>query len=299
MIEARDLGYISQAQSVELNFTGPCNVTFVLTEHAFTTIDLEIFDPVAQENVQGAFVNLTDTDAQPTTGPMQRLTGYPGWANFTDDVGLGNYSVTVSRPGYATLVQVYSGIGWGPGSIIRTIDLTAVGYVRLFAWVRDANTSYSIRGAEVTVGLDWSTFSDPYGNASLPPYEVPGGSYFVVANATGYYPWSSPGTESFCSVGVTTRNAADCTGRFTNLTIWLRPTPKIPCNSSDPTCQKSTTGTQTKGNFSLLPFASGPEWPFFVFPPLFFVGALVYFLATRRTQERSRSRRVAVAPARG
>ena len=264
--------YFPGLQLAHLPYTGSLNLTFDLSQRPLSSVDVRVYDSFTGLVAPLASVNLTNTDPLPTTQGSIELTLRSGWANFTN-LGYGNYTITAYHSGYSTSplpTQYLHPLGWGAFRIV-TLYLNPLPYCYAFFEVRDRNTSAPISGAEVLIDFAYAGYTNAQGTVSFPLPELPGGDYEVVASAQGYYDWQSPFPYVFPS------------GRHFALNITLLPAPKVNCTSpSMPGCHQTNSGQYTRGNFSILPFASGPWWPFLVLPPIFLLGALAYFLLTRR-----------------
>ncbi|MDE1820180.1 MAG: hypothetical protein KGJ23_07445 [Euryarchaeota archaeon] len=284
VIRASALLYFSETKVEALNYTGQLNVSFFLLEKTFGQVRVHLRDLYTGLSVPAAAVNLTNFDPTPTTAGGSLPTPSSGWANFTD-VGLGNYTLTAYHSGYhLSPTIVLRNFTWGQVAW-ENVSLWPFPYATIYAEVRDRNTSAPISGALVLIGDAYSSLSNSAGNATFPLPDVPGGFYEVIASARGYYDWYSNGAMDFPG------------GHHTDLTIWLLPAPKRNCTSpSEPGCIIDHNGTYTKGNFSLLPFAAGPWWPFLLLPPLFLLGALAYFVVTRKREEGRRPPGVVLLP---
>lgn len=280
--------YFSGSQTVHLNYTGMLNVTFLLKAKVLGAFRVHVTDLFTGLAVPSASVNVTNLDPVPTTPGGSRLTSSSGWSNFTG-MGYGNYTLSAFHTGYRPSAALsVPDFTWGE-VFWKNLSLVPFPYSSLYALVLDKNTSKPIDHAELLVGFAYAGYTNAVGNASLvpPSVDIPGGNYEVVASAPGYYDWASSYLVPF-PIG----------GHVTLPTIYLPPAPKRNCTSpSQPGCNPNNNGTYTKGNFSLLPFASGPWWPFLLLPPLFLVGALAYFVATRKREEGRRPPGVVVVPA--
>ncbi len=280
--------YFSAVQVLHLNYTGVLNATFFLKERVLGAFRVHVSDQFTGLAVPSASVNVTNVDPIPTTPGGTGVTLHSGWANFTG-MGYGNYTIGAFHSGYRvpTLVTVHN-LHWGQVHW-QNLTLVPFPYSSLYTFVVDKNTSKPIDHAELLVGFSYAGYTNAAGNASLlpPSVDIPGGNYEVVASAVGYYDWASSSLIAF-PIG----------GHVTLPTIYLTPAPKKNCTStSQPGCNPTNNGTYTKGNFSLLPFSAGPWWPFLLLPPLFLVGALVYFVGTRKREEGRRPPGVVVVHA--
>lgn len=289
-IFVNDSLYFPQQRSAQVNVTGELNESFLLVQRKFATIDVRLIDLTTGYGIGFGYANLTNLDQVPTTGGGVRLSELSGWANFTADLGFGNYSLTGFQDGYrlSTPITILD-LNWGE-FLTETIYLVPNPYIRLFVTVVNANTSAPISGAEVQVGpyegFAYVAFSNSVGNTSFPQPYVPGGSYLLEVSATGFWTYESTSATPYDS------------GRTYATTVPLRPAPPKKCTTGEPGCQPNENGTTTKGSLSLLPFGSGPWWPFLLLPPLFLMGALVVFMASRKPRQRPGQARVVVVPPR-
>jgi hypothetical protein len=266
-----------------VNYTGQLNVSVVLHERPLASLDLLLRDAQTGLVVPFGEENATNTDRDPTTVGGSLLTTFAGWANFTGDLGAGNYTLTGFHSGYLVVTLVLShapgtyALNWGQ-TLVETLYVVPLAYTKVFVDVVDANdTSVAVVGADVAIGpvygFPYQTTTNSAGNATFPLPEVPGGTYDVEVTALGYWGWESPVPYWMYA------------GSHTTIHVELYPAPPKQCTPNTPGCVPNPNGTSTKGTLSLLPFASGPYWPFLLLPPIFLLGALVLFLATRKPRQ--------------